>query len=108
MWPFNKIVEAAEAAAVAVDPKPEPSEEKEIKIPEFGAQAHGLVQCGESWINFNDVSVIEFDPEDGCGSECRFRGSDEEWHFSDEDAAAMKAYLKGMASAGRSIEESAT
>jgi hypothetical protein len=101
-WSKKKVEPAV--GAVAIEEKPEPKK-KEIQISPFGAQAHGLTRFGNTWINLSELSVLEFNPPDGCGAECYFKGQSGDWHFSDEDAAAMRQYLEGFESAQKAVDD---
>jgi len=106
MWPFTKVDEEearvpeySECVSRGEAPTPAPVQEEEkteTKVPEYGAQAHGLTKFGKTWIRLDEVQVIEFDPSDGCGAEVLFRGDEDEWHITNEDAAAIKEYLEGI------------
>jgi hypothetical protein len=111
MW-FDKKAKVETSAtvedhpAVAAAPVQEPvaPEKKSVVVPPYGFQAHGLTRFGNSWLNLDEVSVIEFDPPDGCGAECLFKGGGDEWHIPDADAAAIREYLNGLEAAGRTVD----
>lgn len=82
-------------------------EPKPIEIPPFGTQAHGLIRFGKSWLNLSEMVALEFDPPDGCGAECIFKGKKGAWHIPEEDAAALRSYLEGFESAQKAVDEAA-
>lgn len=81
-------------------PTPEPPpRDTDVVIPPFGHRCGNLTRFGSMWINLDDVSVIEFNPADGCGAEFQTKGaSDNLWHMDDQDAAALRIYLDASTS----------
>ena len=94
MWPLKDKVAETKVA-----------ETPDIQCPPFGAQVAGLTQFGKTWINLNEVSVIEFDPPDGCGAECRFKEAKGVWHITDSDALAMRTYLEAFEQLKGQVDE---
>src|SRR5882762_5882402 len=94
-WSKKQEAQNAPVAVQTVIPEPVP-EPKTVAIPPFGAQAHGLIRFGKSWLNLSEMVALEFDPPDGCGAECIFKGKKGSWHIPEEDAAALRSYLEGF------------
>lgn len=93
------IFEKKKVIEVAVD-LPEQGPRKIVACPPFGDRIGELTRFGKTWINLNEVSVIEFQPPDGCGCEVMFKNNKTEWHISEEDALAIKTYLENLAALG--------
>lgn len=69
-----------------------------------GQRVGNLTRFGETWINLNSIEALEFGPEDGCGCEIAFKETDESFHVTLEDAAALRAYLTGFESIQLSVD----
>jgi hypothetical protein len=76
------------------------------QLPPFGEKVGNLIRFGGTWLNLNEVSVIEFDPPDGCGAEVRFNHASKVWHIPNADGRALRAYLEGFDAVRKSVDES--
>jgi hypothetical protein len=72
----------------------------------YGQRVGNLTRFGETWLNLEEISAIEFGPEDGCGCEIGFRNQEECWHVPLEDADCLRLYLTGFESIERRVDES--
>lgn len=107
MWPFKKD-EAEAVGAVIVQEvlikEQEKAKKPETVCPPFGERIGELTRFGKTWLNLAEVSVIEFEPPDGCGCEVMFKNNDSQWHVRDEDALAIKTYLENFDSIRKQID----
>ena len=74
------------------------TEEHLARIPDGAFVFGNLLKFGKMLVNPADVSVIDFEPADGCGSEIWFRGDSEHvLYVSDESAVALAFVLESNA-----------
>lgn len=102
MWPWQK---QEVVGAVAVQEAPALKQEKpKVICPPFGERIGQLTRFGKTWLDLNEISVIEFQPPDGCGCELMFKNNDTDWHVSDEDALAIQTYLETCDSIRKQVD----
>jgi hypothetical protein len=80
--------------------------EESIPEPEtpYGAKVGKLIQFGKTWLDLSQLSVLEFDPPDGCGAECRFKDSGKSWHIPYKDAQVLHKYLEEFATVEKAVD----
>jgi len=83
-----------------------PAPPKPPALPPFGEKVGNLIRFGDTWLDLSELSVVEFNPPDGCGAEIMFRHNSTEWHLSDLDGRALRAYLESFDAIRKSVDES--
>jgi len=118
MFSFLRRKESPTATAVLEPPEPtieetvtvqEPTIEEQPEVEEarpFGARVGNLTRFGNVWLDLGQVSSIDFDPADGCGSEIGFKSTDEVLNICHEDSAALRSYLESFDSIRQQVAAS--
>jgi len=119
MFDFLRRKESPTATAVLEPTEPiletstrveeEPAVEEQPEVEEarpFGARVGNLTRFGNVWLDLGQVSSIDFDPADGCGSEIGFKSTDEVLHICHEDSAALRSYLESFDSIRQQVDAS--
>lgn len=70
----------------------------------YGQRVGNLTRFGETWLNLDAVTAIDFTPEDGCGCEVQLAGDESVWHLSEEDAHCLRAYLTGFEAIQKQVD----
>lgn len=73
----------------------------------YGQRVGNLTRFGEVWLNMDEITIVDFEPADGCACEISLRGHGGEvaFHFNSEDAECLKAYLTGFESIQKQVDE---